>query len=199
MWNESDLLPGLTVTNGPWQGVSFRLRAGTWLIGRHEDADFMLEDPKVSRRHARVELVDGRVLVTDLGSTNGTWLNEQRITEATELHDGDRIRLGQVRLRYFDPSTATTDPVGSLALRSLRAVLDDSAGTRPDLVGGGEAGAGAPGGLRGVPDDSPSGALAAPTQPMETAGRAGGTRMVILLGGCAALAGFVAAAYQIFG
>lgn len=198
MWDESDLLPGLTVTSGPWQGVSFRLRPGVWLIGRHEDADFVLADPKVSRRHARVELVDGRVLVDDLGSTNGTWLNDRRIAEVTELHDGDRLRLGQIRLRYFDPSTATTDPVGSLALRSLRMAVG---GQHSGVNGSSGEPAGRSPGAEFIPamvGDGPAGgrwpdALAAPTQAMATATRSAGARLAILLAaGAGAAAGAVA-------
>jgi pSer/pThr/pTyr-binding forkhead associated (FHA) protein len=52
-------------------------------------------DPKLSRRHARVFVQGSRLIVEDLGSTNGTWVNDQRLTGPHQLQVGDRLRLGQ--------------------------------------------------------------------------------------------------------
>lgn len=106
-----ELLPLLTVISGPLQGASFRLGPGVRVIGRAAGADVPLDDAKVSRRHATVAVRDGTVLLADAGSTNGTWLNQRRLTEPRELCDGDRLRVGQVELRFFDPATAATVPV----------------------------------------------------------------------------------------
>ena len=112
MADELCLMPLLTVVSGPMRGASFRLRIGHRTIGRGEGVDIVIDDCRVSRRHATVEVVPGRALLRDAGSTNGTWLNDRRVTAQVELRDGDRLRVGGVELRFFDPGSAPTDPVG---------------------------------------------------------------------------------------
>ncbi|HEY5526316.1 MAG TPA: DUF3662 and FHA domain-containing protein [Candidatus Anoxymicrobiaceae bacterium] len=68
-------------------------------IGRIADNDIVLPDPNVSRVHARVELLDGSYVVTDLESTNGTWLNEKRVS-SSKLNENDVIRLGSTRFIF---------------------------------------------------------------------------------------------------
>lgn len=113
MTDDVFLLPQLVVHAGPMQGASFRLRGETCLIGRDDGVDVLIEDFRVSRRHAVIERTGDRLMLADAGSTNGTWLNDVRLTEAAELRDGDRIRLGSVELRFYDPGTASTEPVGA--------------------------------------------------------------------------------------
>ena len=86
-------------------------------------------DAHLSRRHAEVRLTDAGVILLDLGSTNGTWLNDRRITDAEPLTDGDVVRLGRTELRYFDPGLAITDPVGLFFLGGGSARRDN----RPTL------------------------------------------------------------------
>ena len=176
MSDELNLVPLLTVVSGSLRGASFRLQPGTRRIGREDGVDILIDDRKVSRRHATVELTDGRALLTDTGSTNGTWLNDQRISRVMELRDGDRIRVGNVELRFFDPSAALTDPVGAIRYS-------------PSFP---------PPALR--PEDEPSAkataaALGAPTQMMATGRRAG--RLLWFFGGGAALASWAAWAYLV--
>ena len=82
------------------------------MIGRAPTCDIMVEDPHLSRRHATVALTAEGVSLMDLGSTNGTWLNDRRISGPEYLTDGDVIRIGRTDLRFFDPGLARTDPVG---------------------------------------------------------------------------------------
>jgi pSer/pThr/pTyr-binding forkhead associated (FHA) protein len=74
---------------------------GEAVIGRGEQADLLLTDVTVSRRHASVRQDGHTVVVADLGSANGTYVNGRRVLDATRLEDGDVIRLGgaQVRVR----------------------------------------------------------------------------------------------------
>jgi pSer/pThr/pTyr-binding forkhead associated (FHA) protein len=83
---EDQDLPTFRVTQG-----------GIKTIGRGPRADFVVDRPLVSRLHCRLEAVDGGLEVTDLSSTNGTYLNGKRI-ERARLTDGDRLRLGRVEL-----------------------------------------------------------------------------------------------------
>lgn len=83
--------------------VRFRLRfllqeidlpQGETLIGRSTACHITLEDPLVSRTHARITVADDRAMVEDLGSRNGLLVNGERIQGATSLADGSRIRVG---------------------------------------------------------------------------------------------------------
>ena len=74
-------------------------------LGRDDAvAAVVLDDTDVSRRHARLEVVDDQLVLTDLGSTNGTYVNDVRVTRQV-LNRGDRIRIGQYDLtwRFIDP------------------------------------------------------------------------------------------------
>ena len=73
--------------------------AGEAVIGRGENADLLLSDATVSRRHASVRQ-DGRtVVVADLGSANGTFVNGRRVLDGTRVEDGEVIRLGAAEVR----------------------------------------------------------------------------------------------------
>lgn len=79
--------------------TTFRLLpSSTKTIGRATGADFILDESLVSRVHCRVEVnVSGDLDVTDLGSTNGTFVNGNRVTTA-RLVPGDRLKVGRVEL-----------------------------------------------------------------------------------------------------
>jgi len=70
------------------------------VIGRNPPADLILEGPTVSRRHCRLELLDGSLRLRDLASTNGTFVNGERITDPVPLDDGAVLGIGVYRLRY---------------------------------------------------------------------------------------------------
>ena len=76
---------------------------GDVVIGRAPGSTLQLDDPSVSRRHARIRYDGERWLVADLGSLNGTRLNGWRISEETEIRPGDRLSLGPARFRLTAP------------------------------------------------------------------------------------------------
>ena len=86
----------LAVLDGPDLGRIFRVENPSVTIGRGE-ADLQLEDSEVSRQHARLEMRAGRAVVRDLGSTNGTFVNDVKVAEA-EIEDRGEFRVGQTRL-----------------------------------------------------------------------------------------------------
>jgi pSer/pThr/pTyr-binding forkhead associated (FHA) protein len=88
----------LQVISGEPHRRVFPLRDAA-VIGRLPDCDVTLDDPSVSRRHARLLRDGGRWLIEDLGSTNGVLVNGESVGR-TELHDGDRLELGSVRLAF---------------------------------------------------------------------------------------------------
>jgi len=105
--DETDAL--LVVERGPAPSLRFALAADQVTIGRSAGNELVLADPEVSRRHARVLRRADGYAVEDIGSTNGTFVNGQRISHLTLLQDGDTIDLGDtVRLRFVAPVIAPT-------------------------------------------------------------------------------------------
>ena len=79
--------------------VPFALRPQPMLVGREEDADIRLDEPLVSRGHARIEARGDGYVVLDLGSTNLTKVNGAVVTECI-LRDGDEVRFGRATCRF---------------------------------------------------------------------------------------------------
>jgi len=75
------------------------------VVGRATDADLLVLDPEVSRRHARFESDGDGVFIADLNSSNGTTLNGQQIRESIELRPGDRIDVGAARIVFLGSRT----------------------------------------------------------------------------------------------
>ena len=88
---------GLLIVRGGPSGARFDLHEDA-IIGR-VDAGILLDDDEVSRYHAIVRVGDGGADITDLGSTNGTFVDGQRLTGRAQLVDGSLIRVGQTELR----------------------------------------------------------------------------------------------------
>ena len=72
--------------------------AGRLVLGRSSGCQLVFGDDTVSRRHAELTLVEGRWMLRDLGSSNGTWVNGRRVMEA-EVAPGDELQLGGLALR----------------------------------------------------------------------------------------------------
>ena len=70
-------------------------------LGRSRQCDVMVDDPNVSRTHAEVRPRGGSWVLSDLGSTNGTYLNDEPLAGPQLLHDGDRIRIADCEFCYF--------------------------------------------------------------------------------------------------
>jgi serine phosphatase RsbU (regulator of sigma subunit) len=89
----------LVCVAGPDPGVRAEISETPLEVGRDAGAALRLRDPGLSRRHCRVVLSGGRVLVEDLGSTNGSFIADERITTRTRLPVGEILRLGDSQLR----------------------------------------------------------------------------------------------------
>jgi diguanylate cyclase (GGDEF)-like protein len=92
----------LTVLTGLHAGQVFSIDRLEHIVGRGTDADFWVEDPAISRRHARiVRRLDGRYAVEDLGSTNGTFVAGRRVEGRIDLQNGDRVQIGPTLMFRF--------------------------------------------------------------------------------------------------
>ncbi len=89
----------LVVVQGVQQGMRFPLEGEVVTVGRRRTCDVVIPDPCVSREHLRVEREEGGWRVVDLGSTNGTFVNERKVA-VHRLRAGDRIRIGNTVLEY---------------------------------------------------------------------------------------------------
>ncbi len=141
-------------------------------VGRVQGNDLTLPKGNVSKRHARLIFRDGRFIITDLNSTNGTYVNRRRITQATIVHEGDRIYIGDFVLRV---ESATEEDTGAVREGRVREAPQHGPGLfgRPKVSlrsGGGRGEQSGAGGLASEPTSSPSlvvgeGANAATLQP----------------------------------
>ena len=95
--------PRLIVERAPGHtpGMEYDVGDGA-IMGRGDQAEIRLEDPFASSRHAKLTPQGGIVVIEDLGSTNGTYLNEELLSGPQPLHQGDRVRIGDSEFTYAD-------------------------------------------------------------------------------------------------
>jgi two-component system cell cycle response regulator len=106
-------------------GKRYNVDAAETIAGRSPDNLIVLNDPSVSRQHARFLHRGDKVEIEDLGTTNGTFVNDVKLSKKTELKDGDIVRLGNILLKYY----ATAD-IESLLIDKIytSATIDNGTG-----------------------------------------------------------------------
>ncbi|HEX3693602.1 MAG TPA: FHA domain-containing protein [Solirubrobacteraceae bacterium] len=99
--NLAERAPRMVVERAPGHepGMIYDL-GGDVVFGRGETAEIRLQDPFASSRHARVYEQGGTLVIEDLGSTNGTYLNEELLEGPRPLHPGDRVRIGDSEFSF---------------------------------------------------------------------------------------------------
>lgn len=107
----------IIMSDGPTPGKVFELSETEITVGRDIHAGIVINVPEVSRRHARFRMDPGGYVLEDLGSTNGTFVNGQRLAAPTFLRSGDTIRFGEaITLMYeageFDPNATVVSAAG---------------------------------------------------------------------------------------
>jgi two-component system, cell cycle response regulator len=90
----------LIYPSGPMMGRRYTLDGDALIIGRGSDCDIVVDLDSVSRRHATIERKGGSILISDLGSTNGTYVNEQ-LVEEQPLRDGDQVKIGNAIFKFL--------------------------------------------------------------------------------------------------
>ncbi len=122
--------PILIAREGQLAGERWTIEEPEFVIGRGNDCQIILPERQVSRYHAKITSEQGRYILHDLGSKNGTHLNGNRVIGSTQLKDGDEIQIAlRVKLMFIgtDATIPLTveepDPIGNLALdKAQRAV-----------------------------------------------------------------------------
>jgi DNA-binding winged helix-turn-helix (wHTH) protein len=107
----TDTSAARTLARLTWGSREFRLAAGDSVIGRDPDAHVSIDDPMVSRRHARIVIDGDRAALEDLGSKNGTFVGASRITGRHTLRDGDQIGIAELTLTFHAARPLATETV----------------------------------------------------------------------------------------
>lgn len=110
----------LTMRSGPNPGIVYALEGDQISIGRDSTNDIAVNDAEVSRRHARLTFQGGKYVLDDLGSTNGTFVNGQRLTGPRVLKSGEVVSLGEQIVFVFesvggDPGATIASPRNAVA------------------------------------------------------------------------------------
>ena len=105
--SENQMVPYFTDPTGREHLLSGELTT----IGRAVESDIVVTSKRVSREHARVQRDGWHVVLVDLDSTNGTFLNDERVMSPTELRDQDRVAIGDVVLIFHDPDITFRDTI----------------------------------------------------------------------------------------
>jgi hypothetical protein len=99
--------------SGPTPGVTFPLEGEQLIIGRDPSNSVTINDAEISRKHSRLSFQGGKYVLEDLGSTNGTFVNGQRLTGPVVLKPGDVVSLGEQIVLMYD--AIITDPGATIA------------------------------------------------------------------------------------
>jgi len=103
----------LVMRSGPTPGVTFPLEGDQLTIGRDSTNGVAINDAEVSRRHSRLSFQGGKYVIEDLGSTNGTFVNGQRLAGPVVLKPGDVVSLGEQIVLMYD--AINMDPGATMA------------------------------------------------------------------------------------
>ena len=94
-------MPKLIILTESLKGQEFELKEGTFSVGRADENNFCIPEGSVSGHHCEIVFKDNTLTIKDLNSTNGTYIDDEKITEA-QLKAGMILRLGQCELRLDD-------------------------------------------------------------------------------------------------
>ena len=101
------------------------------LVGRHQTADILLQQSEISRKHAAFLLKEQALWLQDLGSSNGTYVNDVQITAETLLKQGDIVQFASLKFSVFEPAKALEDVVESVEAATLGAAVVETPISQP--------------------------------------------------------------------
>ena len=110
----------LIMRSGPTPGAVFNLGGDQLTVGRDSTNDVVINDAEISRRHARLTFQGGKYILEDLGSTNGTFVNGQRLAGPRVLKAGEVVSFGEQIVLVYEASTF--DPAATIASPRATAV-----------------------------------------------------------------------------
>src|SRR5512138_2939195 len=117
----------LIMRSGPTPGAAFALEGDQMTIGRDSANEIVINDAEVSRKHARLTFQGGKYVLEDLGSTNGTFVNGQRLAGPRVLKPGEVVSFGEQIVLVFeamnlDPGATMVSPRASAVPAAARPV-----------------------------------------------------------------------------
>ena len=101
------------------------------LVGRHQTADILLQQSEISRKHAAFLLKEQALWLQDLGSSNGTYVNDVQIAAETLLKQGDIVQFASLKFSVFEPAKALEDVVESVEAATLGAAVVETPISQP--------------------------------------------------------------------
>ncbi|HEX2997100.1 MAG TPA: FHA domain-containing protein [Anaerolineales bacterium] len=110
----------LIMRSGPTPGATFALEGDQMTIGRDSTTEIVINDAEVSRRHSRLTFQGGKYVLEDLGSTNGTFVNGQRLSGPRVLKPGEVVSLGEQIVLVFE--AVNLDPGATMVSARAAAV-----------------------------------------------------------------------------
>lgn len=125
------------------KNVFYSMSAQRSIIGRSLMAPIFIDDDRVSREHAAIDIDRGSYFVVDLGSTNGTWVNEKRVNDPVKVKFGDVIRIGEaifhvdlksIKGKVQIKNNATNIMVASKVVPKQKAVKSSMANAANDIL-----------------------------------------------------------------
>ncbi len=124
----------LRFISGKYQGGEYPLQeSGELVIGRSSDLDMVLIEDMVSRKHAKISLTPGQITIADLGSTNGTFVNGEKVKRA-RLKEGDRILIGTSILKLVSVTRQAGQPL--IDAKQAQQHLERAAAAQEKKTGG---------------------------------------------------------------
>ncbi|WP_339733755.1 FHA domain-containing protein [uncultured Gimesia sp.] len=103
-------MPKFIIKTGKYQGKKLKLPERDITVGRDLECDIRVSDSDVSRTHCQILIRDGKLLVDDLESRNGTFINDIAIQTKTPLHPGDQLRIGPMVFELAGAKTTIKKP-----------------------------------------------------------------------------------------
>jgi len=116
----------LIVNDGPNQGQAYTLQDMVCTLGRTPDNAVVIDSPRISRHHAQIRLLPDGAVIEDMGSTNGTWVNDRRLTGPYRLSHGDVIGLADyITFRFETEAAVRTEKLSSTPSDRATQVMRD--------------------------------------------------------------------------